>query len=382
MTDDAALSDAVVIGGSAAGWWTAALLARRGRAVKVLERASALRPVPRTLIVTSRLRDVLGQLCEDSILHEINRFEVHANGCVATIPLARPDLVIERSKLIADLAEEARTQGVEVLLGHRFNGFHDNGRSLSVRVQRADSPAIEEQRSRVLIGADGAFSSVGSAAGWGSQCTVTVVQANVRLAKGTPSDTSRVWFRPADTPYFFWLVPDSETSGVLGVIGSHGADIRRRLDDFCSSEGFEPLSYQAARVPVYDGWRAIRQRFAGGDVYLVGDAAGHVKVSTVGGIVTGLRGAEGVAEAITHGRTRALRGIRRELEAHRWIRRGLHHWTQDDYARVIHLLRSSLMRELSTWNRDDAVALARRICIAEPRLLLMGLRTLARPIVP
>ena len=36
-------------------------------------------------------------------------------------------------------------------------------------------------------------------------------------------------------------------------------------------------------------------------MYLGGDAAGHVKVSTVGGVVTGFRGALGVVEAILNG---------------------------------------------------------------------------------
>ena len=49
------------------------------------------------------------------------------------------------------------------------------------------------------------------------------------------------------------------------------------------------------------------RRVGAGNVYLVGDAAGQVKVSTVGGTVTGLRGAQAVALAILGQRARPHR---------------------------------------------------------------------------
>ncbi len=59
-----------VVGGSAAGLYTASLLARAGKAVRVFERAERLEPVARTLIVTHRMRDLLGRVAEPSIVNE------------------------------------------------------------------------------------------------------------------------------------------------------------------------------------------------------------------------------------------------------------------------------------------------------------------------
>ena len=64
--------------------------------------------------------------------------------------------------------------------------------------------------------------------------------------------------------------------------------------------GFKPLGYQGAKIPVYDRWTPVERRVGAGRVFLVGDAAGQVKVSTVGGIVTGFRGAIGVSESIVN----------------------------------------------------------------------------------
>ena len=102
-----------------------------------------------------------------------------------------------------------------------------------------------------------------------------------------PPDTVRVWFIPDDTPYFYWLIPESADRGALGLIGVDGQETRRCLERFMEKRHFTPLSFQGARIPVYNGWVPVERKLGAGSVYLVGDAAGQVKVSTVGGVVTG-----------------------------------------------------------------------------------------------
>ena len=69
-----------MIGGSASGFFTASLLARAGCAVEVLERSDQLDPTPRTLIVTSHMRTLLGQVGETSVVNEIHKFELFTDG--------------------------------------------------------------------------------------------------------------------------------------------------------------------------------------------------------------------------------------------------------------------------------------------------------------
>ena len=120
------------------------------------------------------------------------------------------------------------------------------------------------------------------------------------------------------------------------------------------------------------------------DIYLVGDAAAHVKVTTVGGIVTGFRGALGVAETILHGRTSGvLRQLRRELGWHRLLRRSLGHFRQHDYELLLDVLNPGAKGVLGALTRDEAGRVLLRLCLAQPRLILLALRTLvlrsARP---
>ncbi len=86
--------EVVVVGGSAAGLYTAAKLARGGRAVRVLDSKPELDPAPRSLIVTHHFRNLLGQAAAASVKNEIRRFELFTDGRSAQIALREPDLAI------------------------------------------------------------------------------------------------------------------------------------------------------------------------------------------------------------------------------------------------------------------------------------------------
>lgn len=366
-----------VIGGSTSGFFTASLLARAGCSVEVFERAEELDPTPRTLIVTSHMRTLLGEVGERAVINEIRKFELFTDGRAAQVPLDRPDLIIGRSRLIRGLAEQAQSLGAKLSFGNRFVSLESNGNGLRVGVERTRDARTDELHADVVVGADGALSRVAHAAGWPRQTTVPLVQAMVRIPSDMSFDTVRVWFVPDDTPYFYWLIPESRERAVVGLIGEDGQETRRCLERFMEKRGFTALGFQGARIPVYDHWTPVERRVGAGRVFLVGDAAGQVKVSTVGGIVTGFRGALGVSEAILNGgESRELRSLRRELDWHLLIRRTIHQFKQADYSRLVDLMNTSTRRSLSQYTRDEAARVLWHITLSQPRLLLLGLRGL------
>jgi digeranylgeranylglycerophospholipid reductase len=364
----------VVVGGSAAGLYAAAALARGGRHVRVLESKSDFEPDPRTLIVTDHFRNQLGASANASIQNEIRRFELFTDGRSAQIALSKPDLIIERAKLIPALAKEAQDAGALVSFQSRFLSLSPNSRGLHLEVETAGRR--EQLHAASVIGADGATSRVARTAGWPPIATVPLVQAIVRLPKDCPPDTTRVWFVPDDTPYFYWLIPESRERAAVGIIGE-GNDTAKRLARFLEKKQMEPLEWQGAQIPVYRRWVPVKRRVGNGEVYLVGDAAAQVKVTTVGGIVTGFRGALGVAQSIlSNGRTRELTTLRRELDTHWLIRRTMHHFQQKDYSRLVDLLNLSTRDTLSEITRDESVRLLWNVLRKQPRLALLGLRGL------
>jgi flavin-dependent dehydrogenase len=372
-----------VVGGSAAGLFAASLLARGGRSVRVFERVEALEPTTRTLIVTDRMRGLLGAPAERSIVNEIRRFELFTDGRSANIALNRPDLIVERRALIQTLADDARQAGASIELGRRFHALHPNGAGLSLEVEQCVGGHREEISAGTVVAADGVSSRVARAAGWPRLETAPLVQALVPLPKDMPPDTVRIWFIPHETPYFYWLIPESPTRGALGLIGENGPGVRNHLERFLEKRKLDPIEFQGARVPVYSRWVPVRRKISGADVYVVGDAAAQVKVTTVGGIVTGFRGALGVAQAILNAGTRPswrsgreLRALRRELDLHLLLRRSLHHFQQADYSRLVDLLNDPAKQSLSQYSRDEAWKVLWNVCLRQPRLVLLGIRGL------
>lgn len=366
-----------VVGASGSGCLTAALAARAGFGVDLYERTPDIDPAPRTLIVTHRMRDLFSPLGESAVVNEIRRYELLADGRHVEFPLSAPDLIVERSALIREFAKEALGTGVSIHCSHRLEGMRAAGDGIELTFSEGQFLPLKRVRSRVVVGADGGCSRVAREAGWPPQPKIPLLQAIVELPADLPPDTTRVWFKTNDTPYFFWLIPESESRGALGIIGERGSDIRGALDGFLRDQDLKPLEYQGAMIPYYERWVPPSRTMGNGKVYLVGDAAGQVKVSTVGGLVTGLRGAQVVADAITGRRSLEKIKLRLELDAHRLLRTSMHGYSNSDYVQLLDGLgRSTTV--LSNSSRDRAAAMMMRLLLADPRLGLRFVSGLVR----
>ena len=90
-----------------------------------------------------------------------------------------------------------------------------------------------------------------------------------------------------------------------------------------------------------------------------------------------LRGALGVAETILQGSQSGLfRRLRLELDWHRLLRQSLGRFSQDDYGVLLDVLTPRVKRVLRADTRDEPGRVVFRLSLAQPRLLLLALRTL------
>jgi flavin-dependent dehydrogenase len=368
-----------VIGASGPGLLAAWELARQGVPVHVYEQAERLDPAPRTLIVTTAIARCLGFMPDEATLHRIGAFELRSNGTLAHVPLRRADLIVERAALMRLLLARAEEAGARVLWGWRFQGLEvERGRTHAV-VARRD--ADRELRLPVgsVIGADGALSSVARAVGCAPHRLVTNIQARVTLPAGADPSVSQVWFAPDDTRYFFWLIPESARTAVVGVAHDRAAAARGALDGFLRSHDLDPIAYEGARIPLYGPRARPSQRVGDTAVYLVGDAAAQVKVTTIGGTVTGFRGARAAAAAILRGSSYQgeLSRLRRELDVHWTLRTLLNRFREEDYSALLRGLNHRVQALLHTRNRDHMAGGLWALIRGEPRLLLLAGRALA-----
>jgi len=370
----------VIIGASTSGLFAAYLLAKEGLAVHLYEQGETLGPPARTLIVTSQISQVLGFVPTAAIVNRIQHIELLSRKASARVSLQQPDLVLEREKLIHLLAAQARQTGAEIKLGYSFLGLQRDGDGLVLRLHNRQSDQVEHVKTRFLIGADGVRSDVARAAQMAGRGSVAILQARVALPPGAAAETVQVWLAPQDTRFFYWLIPESKQSAAVGLIADDREEASERLQCFLQEHRLEPSEYQAAQVARRQfGFRSWR-RIGGADVLLIGDAAGQVKMTTVGGVVTGLRGARAAARAIVQGTAygKELRALHRELNLHWLMRSVLHHLADADYDRLLDLLNSRAQGILETYSRDEMAQALWGLLLAQPRWLLLGARSFLR----
>lgn len=369
-----------IIGASLGGLFTAYHLARQSVEVDVYERASALGLPHRTLIVTDKLNEVLGFVPEEAIINRIRNFEIFSRSRRVRIELSSSDLVIERERLIKLLGHMAEEAGAHIHLGYQFEGFFRAGKKMVLNLRNLKTGKIFTPLIDILVGADGACSAVARAISYNGHIPTALLQVKVALSQQRTSDTCQVWFDSNYTKYFFWSIPEGEELCTVGLIADNDQQARLGLEVFLKERGLKPLACQEAQVPLYqfrwlDGGDAWPQ-----GIFLVGDAASHVKVTTVGGVVTGLYGARALARAILNGGDykRELRGLKLELDLHLLIRNILNRFRNDDYDELLERLDGRLKGILQRWNRDELRRFFFKMILTEPRLLLLGLRTFLR----
>lgn len=366
--------DAVIVGGSSAGLRTAELLADAGMRVAAVERRARLDKITRTWIVTDHLEPVLGFTPSETVVHRSSVMRMHAGSAVNDVRLAAPDLIVERARMLPLLAGRAARAGAELILGTDVGAIRDAGSHVDVEIRNRKTGSTTTLTTDNLIGADGVHSFVARRFGARPLRTVPIVQAKVDLPAGYDSDITEIWFDPALTRFFFWLIPESTSTGALGVIAEHPETARRILDDFLRAHGYHAREYQGALIPLHQPFRRIEWSLAGGRVLLVGDAAAHVKVTTVGGLVSGLWGARAAAESLIHRTSyaRELGSLHAELRVHDVVRWILDRFSVQDYEQMLRLLGRGLHAVLGSQNRDTVSRAKWSLLTAEPRIVALA----------
>lgn len=372
----------VIAGASTSGLFAAYLLAKAGIEVEVYERAGVLDPAVRTLIVTDKIYEVMGFVPHEIILNEVKHIDLFSKSRSSRMELDRPDLIIAREKLILMLARMSEEAGVKISLRRRFLSFVSGQNGVAVSYKDLETGEDKRETADYLIGADGVYSAVAKAASYNGHLQTALLQARIKLPKDVSRDTYQVWFDRERTKYFYWLIPESEDIAAVGLIADDARQAGGSLKSFLAERGWQPLEYQSSKVPMHKYEYSARVKEVSPRVFLVGDSTAQVKVTTVGGVVTGFRGVRAVVEAILQGRSigKESRGLKRELDLHLLVRKVLDGFSDDDYDLLIDFIEGQLKHVLATVTRDDLAMMYLRLVASQPRLMMLGAKGLLRGI--
>lgn len=353
----------VVVGAGPAGSMVAKELASQGHNVSVFEEHPCVgRPIACTGIVTKALFDFVKK--DNYIVNELNGVSVVSpKGESVRVPLH--EYVICRERFDTFMMNEAVNHGAQYHTSHKFVGFRENA-NIALFKYKGQTKEIEYD---ILVGADGPFSAVGRMSGLtkdrkyyvGSQATV---EGNF------DESTFYTFFGSEQAPGFFaWAVPESKTKARVGVatkkfVGKYFDVLRQRFNGNISER-------QAGPIPIYDGAKNVQRS----NIYLIGDAAGLVKNTTGGGIITGIWSAKILAESIRENKdySSSLAPLRKELWIHEKLRNMLDCFSNDDYEQLIDVMKTPKIKEiLREHPREFPSKFVWKLAVADPRLALFA----------
>ncbi len=357
----------LVVGAGPAGSFSSYLLAKQGHEVIFLEEHPQVGiPVQCTGIVTGAISEFV-KLPPSVIKTTISRARIFApNNDYVEITMQIPNIILCRASFDKFLAQKAQDAGAQILLSHRFIG-HDGKKAL---VRDVKSGNVKSFTPDIIVGADGPNSMVARSYGFfGRRSFFLGAQATVKM-----DGEHTVDFYP--TPKgIFWSVP--EGNGLCRVGVGVYKNPNKLLADFlqvrCPSR--DVIDYQGGLIPIYDPHATIQHD----NVYLVGDAATHVKATTAGGIIQSLTDAKCLAGSIATGKKYQLlvkQALGRELWLHLKIRQVMDKFSSEDYNTLVKYTNSPKIKELlSTHDRDHLFSFFFNMLLHEPRYLRFVLKT-------
>ncbi len=292
--------DVAVVGAGPAGSRTARDIAACGLRVRLLEEHRAV-GVPSHcsgLVSLRTLREA--EIGEEAIIHRLTGAFVHTqNG--AEVALGGGDVravAIDRVRLDEALCEQAQRAGADLVRARVVNVERENGH---VRLHTQTDGRESSFRTRLVVGADGAYSRVARSLGMAGPREKVYnlgIEGRLRVPR---EDFVHVFVGRALAPgWFGWIIPTGGDVVRVGIGCGPGerpmACYRKLTAAFPRLfDGLEPRRMYGGTIPL-----EFAPRSYGHNVLLVGDAAGQVKPFSGGGIYTSLvaaRHAAGTAVA-------------------------------------------------------------------------------------
>jgi len=355
-----------IVGAGPAGSYLAYLLAKNGKDVTIIEEHKKIgSPVQCTGIVTGSIEKFV-KLPNNII----------ANRCSKVIVVSRnnritantDEIVMWRNKFDEFIANMAIDEGVKILVNHQFVGF--NGKN-KIKIKDKNNNEIKEIKSEIIVGADGPSSAVAKAAGLDSNSKFYVgMQAKVKLKIDIGAFETHFG---SDFPNFFgWIVPESEDTVRLGLGSFHNT--KDHFYNFLekTTGNKEILCWESGIYPVYNPKKVIQKD----NVYLIGDAATHVKATTGGGIIPSLKAAHTLCDCIVNKKdydNEFKKQSGRELLLHLKIRNILNKFSDKDYDYLLNLMNQEKVKKiLKKYDRDTPIPLVLNLLLKEPRFLLFS----------
>lgn len=357
-----------IIGAGPIGCYCGYLLAKAGHSVDIYEEHAEIGlPIQCTGLLTKDFDqfNLPPEAKQSFLLNTFREIEVNSPGGQEII-IPQTEYLVDRHKFDRYFAELAQEAGAKIHLQHSL--VWKEGKELIIKdLKRKQELRVTPE---IVIAADGPLSKTAHAYGFyhPERQNYQGIQAVVEW-KFAPQQYQTFFGRGVCPDLFAWIVPESESRARVGVASKK--DAKKYFDSFVGQQGFKPkgiLEMQAGLIPLY----CKKQKLHSENCYLLGDASGFVKATTLGGLIPGLKQAEILANCLTNGKNyeKEVKSLRKRMNLHLRLRRIFDKFEDRDWDKFIFLLgQPKLQRLLEQHTRENPLPLIIKALWREPRMV-------------
>ncbi len=293
--------DFVVVGAGPAGSRFARRAAENGYDVVMFEQGEVGKPLACSGHVSTDIWSFVPDDARDHLWqNEIHGARFHTGGPASDSHEFYKDgivsNVIDRVELDRTLAKAAEDAGAELRESHTVTGLTETRDFVTVDVRGPDG--VDQYRGRIVAGCDGPNSRVRQEVG------LPDPQELLHGVLGFTDDPDHDDFVDVHltVPEFFaWRIPRGEAGVEYGLAMAPSEDVTERFESFTAEYGVETDRRCSGLIPI-----GPPEQTHTGRVFLIGDAAGHNKPFTGGGILYGMTAADIAAQYIDPARPQTL----------------------------------------------------------------------------
>lgn len=353
-----------IIGAGPIGCYAGYLLAKHGHIVSIYENhAQVGLPIQCTGLLTSDF-DEFNLPKESFLVNTFSHVEVNTPSQKLTLP--QKEYLVCRNRFDNFFANLARKEGTQIHVNHSFQRKESNNLVIFDSVNKKEIVISSD----IVIAADGPLSPTAKAYGFYHNGRENYYGIQATVEGKFDETTYTTYFGNKTCPDLFaWVVPESSTAARVGLAMRKNS--KQYFDQFMKEHNFTALEIQAGTIPVYNP----KQKLHHENCYVLGDAAGFVKATTLGGLNPGLKQAEILADCLSKGKNyeQEVKKLSRKLWIHVQLRKMFDKFSDQDWDRMVkYMKKPSIQATLQKYTRENPFPILVKSLLYEPRFLYFG----------